>query len=188
MSILLSPEVIILFIEDFLLLGFNTIAVVIAYRIFKNFDLNSSSNQQYQLEKQTYLASYIIKFSLYIKIVSFLFFISTLDKLSNIIPGAMCAVGVTTASDYGTYLLLFKMLNIYLYGFWLLINNNDMNRESFPYTKIKFKYFLFIHRISEAQVKSNCTFACPFLALVSLSKYMPLMMPFSTPFGMAGMM
>ena len=145
MSILLTPEVIILFIEDFLLLGFNTIAVLIAYRIYKNFDLNNTSNKQYNLEKQTYLASYIIKFSLYLKIISILFFVFTLDKLSNIIPGAMCAVGVTTASDYGVYLLLFKMLNIYLYGFWLLINNNDMKRENFPFTKIKFKYFLFIY-------------------------------------------
>ena len=145
MSVLLTPEVIILFIEDILLLGFNTIAVVIAYRIYKNFDLNNTSNKQYTLEKQTYLASYIIKFSLYLKIISFLFFVFTLDKLSNIIPGAMCAVGVTTASDYGIYLLLFKMLNIYLYGFWLLINNNDMKREDFLFTKIKFKYFLFIY-------------------------------------------
>jgi len=144
-SILLTPEVIILFIEDFLLLGFNTIAVVIAYRIYKNFDLNSTSNKQYTLEKLTYLASYIIKFSLYLKIISILFFVFTLDKLSNNIPGAMCAVGVTTSSDYGIYLLLFKILNIYLYGFWLLINNNDMKREDFPFTKIKFKYFLFIY-------------------------------------------
>ena len=145
MSVLLTPEVIILFIEDILLFGFNTIAVIIAYRIYKNFDLNNTSNKQYSLEKQTYLVSYIIKFSLYLKIISFLFFVFTLNKLSNIIPGAMCAVGVTTASDYGVYLLLFKLLNIYLYGFWLLINNSDMKREDFPYTKIKFKYFLFIY-------------------------------------------
>ncbi len=145
MSVLLTPEVIILFIEDILLFGFNTIAFVIAYRIYKNFNLNSTSNEQYTLEKQTYLASYIIKFSLYLKIISFLFFVFTLDKLSNVIPGAMCGVGVTTASDYGIYLLIFKMLNIYLYGFWLLINNNDMKREDFPFTKIKFKYFLFIY-------------------------------------------
>lgn len=145
MSVLLTPEVIILLIEDFLLLIFNTIAVIIAYRIQKNFNLNDTSLKQYTLEKQTYLASYIIKFSLYLKIVSFLFFIFTLDKLSNIIPGAMCAVGVTTASDYGIYLLLLKIFNIYLYGFWLLINDNDMKQEDYPFTRIKFRYFIYIY-------------------------------------------
>ncbi|MCP5062092.1 MAG: hypothetical protein GY936_06470 [Ignavibacteriae bacterium] len=145
MSILLTPEVIILFIEDFLLLAFNTIAVVIAYRIQNDFNINSTSTKQYSLEKQTYLASYIIKFSLYLKIASILFFVFTLDKLSTIIPGAMCAVGVTASSEYGIYLLLFKISNIYLYGFWLLLNKNDMNNENYPYVKIKFKYFLFVY-------------------------------------------
>jgi len=144
-SILLTPEVIILMIEDVLLLVFNTIAALIAFRIQKSFDLNDSSEKQYTLEKQTYLASYIIKFSLYLKILSILFFIFTLDKLSTIIPGAMCAVGVTSASGYGLYLLLLKIVNIFLYGFWLLINEYDINRENYPFTRIKFKLFIFIY-------------------------------------------
>ncbi len=145
MSVLLTPEVIILLLEDILLLAFNTIAVVIAYRIQKYFNLNDTSQKQYTLEKQTYLASYIIKFSLYLKIISIIFFVYTLDKLSAIIPGAMCAVGVTTASGYGVYLLLVKVLNIYLYGFWLLINSKDLGKEDYPFTIIKFKYFIFIY-------------------------------------------
>ena len=145
MSVLLTPEVIILLLEDLLLLGFNTIAVVIAYKIQKYFNIDDTSQRQYTLEKQTYLASYIIKFSLYLKIVSVIFFIFTLDKLSNIIPGAMCAVGVTTASSYGVYLIILKVLNIYLYGFWLLINKKDVELENYAYTKIKFKYFLFVY-------------------------------------------
>ncbi len=145
MSVLLTPEVIILLLEDLLLLAFNTIAVFIAYRIQKYFDINDTSPKQYTLEKQTYLASYIIKFSLYLKIASIIFFIFTLDKLSAIIPGAMCAVGVTSASGYGIYLLILKVLNIYLYGSWLLINKKDVEREDYPFTRIKFKYFLYIY-------------------------------------------
>jgi hypothetical protein len=144
-SVLLTPEVIILLLEDLLLLAFNTIAVVIAYNIQKHFNLSDTSQKQYNLEKQTYLASYIIKFSLYLKIASIIFFVFTLDKLSNIIPGAMCAVGVTSASQYGVYLLLIKVLNIYLYGFWLLINKKDVERENYPFTKIKFKYYILIY-------------------------------------------
>lgn len=145
MSILISPEVIVLFVIDFLLLIFNSIVAIISYRIFKNFNLIETTSAQYNLEKQSYLASYIIKFSLYLKIISIIFFIYTLDKLSNIIPGAMCAVGVTTSSDYGIYLLIVKLINIYLFGFWILVNNKDMEDEIFPYTKSKFKYFLFIY-------------------------------------------
>lgn len=152
MNILLTPEVMVLLIEDFLLFVFNTIAAIISYKISKNFNLSETSSNQYNLEKQSYLASYIIKFSLYLKIVSIIFFIYTLDKLSLIIPGAMCAVGVTSASDFGLYLLLIKILNIYLYGFWILINNQDLKNESYPYTKSKFKYFLDIYFFFLAEV------------------------------------
>lgn len=145
MSILLTPEVIVLFVIDFLLLIFNSIAVIISYKIYKNFNLENTTEVQYKLEKQSYLASYIIKFSLYIKIISIIFFIYTLDKLSLIIPGAMCAVGSTTASVFGIYLLLTKLFNVYIFGYWILINNFDMRFENFPYTKSKFKYFIFIY-------------------------------------------
>lgn len=152
MSILLTPEVIVLLVEDILLFVFNTIAIVIAYNIQKNFNINETSQRQYLLEKRTYLATYIIKFSLYIKIFSSLFFIYSLDKFSNIIPGAMCAVGVTSSSDYGFPLLLLKLINIYLYGLWLVINKQDTNRENFPFTKIKFKYFIFIYIFFIAEI------------------------------------
>lgn len=73
MSILLTPEVIVLFVIDFLLLIFNSIAALISYRIYKNFNLSETTSIQYNLEKQTYLASYIIKFSLYLKIILIVF-------------------------------------------------------------------------------------------------------------------
>ncbi|MBK7978571.1 MAG: hypothetical protein IPK06_00880 [Ignavibacteriae bacterium] len=152
MSILLTPEVIVLFVIDFLLLIFNSIAALISYRIYKNFNLSETTSIQYNLEKQTYLASYIIKFSLYLKIILIVFFIYTIDKLSAVIPGAMCAVGVTTASGFGIYLLITKLFNIYLFGYWILINNKDLEYENFPYTKSKFKYFLLIYLFFSAEL------------------------------------
>lgn len=152
MSVILSPEVIVLFLLDFLLLVFNSIALVIAYKIYRNFNLSDTSQNQYKLEKQSYLASYIIKFSLSLKIIFIIFFIYTIDKLSIIIPGAMCAVGVTSASDYGFILLIIKVLNIFLYGFWIIINNIDMQDENYPYTKSKFKYFIYIYFFFLAEI------------------------------------
>ncbi len=145
MSILLSPEIIIIFIEDVLLLGFNSLAVFLAYGIQQRFDLNQTTALQYRLERQTYLVSTIIRFSLFIKIFSFAFFIFTLDKLSNFIPGAMCGVGVTNASPYGLYVLLIKLFSIYLYGFWLLIDREDQKTENYNYTVKKFRYFIAIY-------------------------------------------
>ncbi len=145
MSILLTPEVIILFIEDLLLLIFNTIAVFVAYKIKNNFNLNKTTQEQYNLEKQTYLASYIIRFSLYLKIISAVFFIYTLDKFAAIIPGAMCAVGAISSSGFGLPLIILKLFNIYLYGVWLVLDKQDTNREDYPFTRIKFKYFILIY-------------------------------------------
>lgn len=147
MNILLTPEIIILFIEDLLLLGFNTLAVVLAFGIQKHFNSDSTTELQYRLEKQTYLVSTLIRFSLTIKILCFIFFIFTLDKLSNIIPGAMCAVGVTAASPFGLSVLLVKLFSIYLFGFWLMLDREDQRTEDYKYTVCKFRTFIWVYAL-----------------------------------------
>jgi len=144
-SILLSPEIIILFIQDVLLLGFNSLAVFLAFRIQQNFDLNQTTPLQYRLERQTYLVATIIRFALTVKIFSFVFFVFTLDKLSNLITGAMCGVGVTNASEYGLSVLLIKLVSIYLFGFWLLVDREDRKTEDYHYTINKFRFFIGIY-------------------------------------------
>ncbi len=147
MSILLNPEIIILFIQDVLLLGFSTLAVFLAFNIQRLFDLRETTALQYQLERQTYLVSTIIRFTLTIKILSFIFFVFTLDKLSNIITGAMCGVGVTNASPYGLPVLLIKLVSIYLFGFWLIIDREDRKTEDYRYTVNKFRFYIIIYII-----------------------------------------
>ncbi len=100
--------------------------------------------KQYTLEKQSFLSATIIKYILSIKILLFIFFIFTLDKISNVLTGAMCAAGVVDATSYGIYLLLFKLINIYLFGFWLVVHKFDMETETLEYTKLKFGLFIFI--------------------------------------------
>ncbi len=56
----------------------------------------------------------------------------------------MCAAGVVDATSYGIYLLLFKLINIYLFGFWLVVHKFDMETETLEYTKLKFGLFIFI--------------------------------------------
>ncbi len=139
---ILIPEVLsILFLNLFFLI-FGTIAFFISLNIVKSWDFNANTQKQYKLEKQSYLIATIIKYILIIKIPLFLFFVFTLDKLSLSVTGAMCAAGIVDATPYGNYLFILKVINLYLFGFWLLLHSYDMNLKVPRYTKIKFTLFI----------------------------------------------
>lgn len=139
---ILIPEVLtILFLNLFFLL-FGGIAFLISLRIIKNWDFEAHTKEQYTLEKQSYLTATIIKYILAIKIPLFLFFVFTLDKLSLSVTGAMCAAGIVDATPYGNYLFILKIINLYLFGFWLLLHSYDMSLKIPKYTKIKFTLFM----------------------------------------------
>ncbi|MFA6137021.1 MAG: hypothetical protein WC667_02930 [Sulfurimonas sp.] len=139
---ILSPEVLTLFILNALFLFFATVAFILSVKIFLKWDSNSTSQAQYKLEKQSFLTATIIKYIFVIKVPLFLFFIFTLDKISGLLTGAMCAAGVVNATTYGTYLVLLKILNLYLFAYWLALHHEDMKHESQPYTKMKFGVFI----------------------------------------------
>lgn len=139
---ILSPEVLTLFILNGLFLLFATVAFVLAVNIFLNWDINATTAKQYRLEKQGFLAATIVKYIFLLKLPLFAFFVFTLDKISTLLTGAMCAAGVVDATEYGTYLLMLKLLNLYLFGFWLTLHYLDMKHPNLPYTKIKFEFFI----------------------------------------------
>ena len=146
---ILTPEVLAILILNAIFAFFGIIAFVLSVRIFLAWDLNSVSQSQYILEKQSFLTATIIKYIFVIKVPLFLFFIFTLDKISNVLTGAMCAAGVVDATVYGTYLFMLKILNIYIFAYWLALHNEDIKHENQPYTKLKFgvfvvAFFLFI--------------------------------------------
>jgi hypothetical protein len=138
---ILSPEVLTIEILDTIFLIFGSVAFVLAVKISLKWDINSTSHTQYNLENQSFLSATIIKYIFAIKLPLFLFFVFTLDKISNLLTGAMCAAGVVNATEYGTYLLILKLLNLYLFGLWLTIHYLDMKNPNLPYTKIKFEFF-----------------------------------------------
>jgi len=148
----LSPEILTLTILNLLFAVFATIAFVNALKIILYYDKDATTTYQYGLEKKSYLSATIIKFIFYVKIPLFIFFIYTLNDLSNILPGAMCAAGVVTATHYGTPLLFLKILNLYIFAFWIVLNGEDMKYEDQPYLKQKFwlyaiAYFLLMSEI-----------------------------------------
>lgn len=140
-----TPSIISIYILNFIFFIFATIAFYISIKIYKNWDMNSTSKKQYSLEKQSYLTATIIKYIFIIKLPLFLFFIFTIDSLSNLLVGAMCGAGVIDAAQNGVNLLVLKIINIYLFGFWLILHKIDINNENLPYTRIKFALFLVLY-------------------------------------------
>jgi hypothetical protein len=149
---ILSPEILTILILDVVFLVFGFIAFLLSVRIYLRWDINSTTILQYKLEKQGYLSATIVKYIFILKLPLFLFFIFTLDKLSTIITGAMCAVGVVDATDYGMYLLVFKILNLYLFGFWLVIHYLDTKSQHLIYTRIKSIFFVSIFALLVVEI------------------------------------
>lgn len=139
---LLTPEVLTLLILNILFALFSVLAFALSIRIYLKWDMNSTSQTQYSLEKQSYLSATIIKYIFAIKVPLFIFFIFTLDKISNVLTGAMCGAGVVDATKYGTYLIILKIINLYLFAYWLKLNSEDMKDENQPYTRLKFGLFI----------------------------------------------
>jgi len=150
--LLLNPEIIANLLVDTLFVAYGSIAFFVSLQVVFKWDFSRSDEQQYSLAKQTYLVSTITKYILFLKIPLLLFFIYTLDHLSDIINGAMCAVGVIDASSYGLYLILLKILNVYLFAFWILLNEEDYRHSDLPYTKLKSLFFLFLYALLVIEV------------------------------------
>lgn len=137
---LLNDLIVFLFIEMILVI----LLIICEYsvlKILKNWNFEATTASQYFLEKRNYLVNTIINFTIFAKIILFIFFIKSLAELSKVVPGAMCIAGVVSANDYGEILLLFKIFIIFILGIWLLINKLDLEKKNFPF--IKQKYFLF---------------------------------------------
>ena len=136
------PEVLTILILNVIFTFFAFIAFVLSVKIFLKWDLNSTEPSQYKLEKQSYLAATVIKYIFAIKVPLFLFFIFTLDKISNVLTGAMCGAGVVDATPYGSYLFILKIINLYIFAYWLMLHSVDIKEENQPYTKMKFGIFI----------------------------------------------
>ncbi|WP_457744790.1 hypothetical protein [Sulfurimonas sp.] len=142
---LITPEIITLTIINIIFFFFASLAFYFSVRILLFYDPNATTQRQYKLEKQSYLIATVIKFIFYIKIPLFIFFIFTLNKIATILPGAMCGAGVVNATEYGTPLLMLKILNLYIFGYWIVLNGEDMNSQESKYLRLKFLLFCFAY-------------------------------------------
>jgi len=143
-DILLSSEVSITLFIEFLLFLLLLVAVFHTLLILKKWDKLSSQEQQYKLEKKSYLVLSIISLSLVVKVILLPFFIYTLNELSAIIPGAMCGAGVIEVNRYGEITLVLKSIIIILILLWTSLNKEDQIAKNNPYFEKKMWFFIII--------------------------------------------
>jgi hypothetical protein len=141
-ELLLQTPILVLLFSDILLLIMGFIALFGAVKVIKYWDFKSYSQEQYKLEKTTYLTTLIITITLIFSIALLPYFAFSIDSIHTIVPGAMCGAGVIGANEYGYPLLWVKIALIFLSGIWLVINEEDLRAKDYPY--IFKKYYLFI--------------------------------------------
>ena len=157
-SIFLSNEIIIYLFVQSILFILLCIALYFSISIIKNWDFSKTTTKQYKLEKVSYLVILIISFTLISKIFLFPYFAYTLDTLSDIISGAMCAAGIVGSNDFGQLTLVFKLSTLFLIGIWLIINALDLKEKTYPYTKKKYFIYLFIFGLCLIELVLDFTF------------------------------
>ena len=141
MSVFLSGSVIAFLAVELIVIALMAISQFHIVRIMRYWDFNATSNLQYALEKRNYLINTILFFTIACKIILFIFFALCLNELSSVVPGAMCSAGVVGSNRYGNILLLLKILLIFGFGLWLILNSLDLKAGKFPYLRRKYLIF-----------------------------------------------
>ncbi len=142
MDIFLSNQVLIFLFSETLLYLLAIVAFVVSLQILRRWDFGATTPEQYRLEKRAFLIVTIIQVILWLKIALLPYFAYTIDKLSLLIPGAMCGAGVIAANDYGNPLLFLKIMLLFGIGIWLIVNRMDQHAPDYPWLKTKFRFFL----------------------------------------------
>ena len=140
--ILLNTHTIVYLLSEGVLWLMMAIAAGVSVHILLRWDFGSTSEEQYALERRAYLVMTILLFVFAIKFLLLPFFVFGIDRLSDLVPGAMCAAGVISANGYGLPLLFLKLLILFLLLFWMALNHYDLEAKAYPW--FRFKSWLFL--------------------------------------------
>lgn len=142
--ILLNTQVQIYLLGEAILYIFMLIAFAVSIHILLRWDFDSFSDEQYRLERRSYLVITILLFVFSVKFMLLPYFVFTIDALNTLVPGAMCAAGVISANSYGLELLFVKLFVIFTLTLWLMINYYDLEAKNYPYFKLKYGLYIAI--------------------------------------------
>ena len=143
-EVLLSNQVIVYLLSEATLFILLLVAFIVSLKVLVKWDFESFTPLQFALEKQAYLVTTITLFVFAMKFLLILYFIFSIDALSLLVPGAMCGAGVIEANDYGSYLLILKLIILFFLTLWLYINAYDMQTKNHQWFKEKSWLFSFI--------------------------------------------
>jgi hypothetical protein len=141
---LLSNQVIIFLLSEATLFVLLFVAFIVSVKIMLKWDFESFTPTQFVLEKQSYLVTTITLFVFIVKFLLVLYFVFSIDTLATIVPGAMCGAGVITANEYGSYLLILKLLILFFLTLWIFVHTYDIQTKNHKYFKEKSWIFSFI--------------------------------------------
>ena len=143
-EILLSNEVIVYLLSESILYVLLFVAFIVTLGFLRKWDFNAFTSEQFRLENRSYLVMTIIFFAMILKLLLLPYFVFTIDRLSDLVPGAMCAAGVIKANAYGNLLLVLKVVILFLSGLWLSVNRLDLKAKSYPWFSVKAWLFVVI--------------------------------------------
>ncbi|WP_373500390.1 hypothetical protein [Desulfococcus sp.] len=136
---ILNPAIITLILTALLTALFAIYASTLGYRILRDWDIESDSEGQLALEKQTYLVSSVLTHLFAIGLFSMFFFVYTADRIHPLFTGAMCAAGSLNVNKYGYPVLVVKLAAAVLSGLWLILNHADNQCPDYPLIKPKYR-------------------------------------------------
>jgi len=112
--------------------------------VIRKWDIRSGSGNQLELERRTYLISTILAYVFGFQLFSLFLYVYTADSLCTLFTGAMCAVGTLQVNSYGFPVLLLKLTNFILAGFWLIVNYADNRGYDYPLIRVKYAFLAFL--------------------------------------------
>ncbi len=150
--LLLNPQVLVYLLSESLLWVLLAIAAGVSVHILLRWDFESYSEEQYALERRAYLVMTILVAVFALKFLLLPYFVFILDRLSDQVPGAMCAAGVISANSLGLPLLFLKLLILFFLILWLTLNHYDLEAKRYPWFRLKSALFLLIFLLVSAEL------------------------------------
>jgi len=142
--ILLNTHTIVYLLGEGVLWLLMVLAAAVSVHILLRWDFSKNTEEQYALERRAYLVMTIILAAFALKFLLLPFFVFGIDRLSDLVPGAMCAAGVISANGYGLPLLFLKLLILFLLILWIALNHYDLEAKRYPWFRLKSWLFLLI--------------------------------------------
>ena len=139
---MLAPGVLALLLGSALSVLLLVGAALPAVRIIRHWDLQSGSEEQLRLERQTYLVAVIMRFVMGFQIVSLFLLLHTADALAPMFIGAMCAAGSLKVNGFGYPALVATIHTCLLAGMWLILDAADSRAWDYPLIRTKYRLLL----------------------------------------------